>query len=70
MLDFFYLFVTIMLMIRYYGTVLVLLGFFKCFFCFYSFYIVNVVSKHVYTILIERKKNLHKCLTFLTQTGF
>ena len=38
------------------GTILVLFGFFKCFFYFYSLYIVNVVSKHVYIILIEKKK--------------
>ena len=48
------LFVTLMLMISYYGTVLVLLGFFKCFFYFYSLYIVNVVSKCVYHF--DRKK--------------
>ena len=53
----FCLFVALMSMISYQGTVLVLLDLFKCFFYFYSLYIVSVVSKHVCTILIE-KKNL------------
>ena len=36
---------------------MVLLGF-TCFFYFYSLCIVNVVSKHVYVFLIEKKSNL------------
>ena len=44
------------------GHSLDIVRFFLIFFCFYSLYIVNVVSKHMYIILIEK----NPCLSIIT----
>ena len=48
---------------KHWGTVVVLSGFMYMYF-FLSLYIVNVVSKHMYIILIEKKKENKKSCAY------